>query len=427
MEQDRSFPGRSYSCRTGPLAREITYTLAPDGVAWRTARARGQIDFANVRQLRFYRTHIKGRHAAGLKYMWFGRLRCRAGPSFVISPLHYVGFRRWEDRSVPFGAFMQSLITALRESNPELNPGFQQGWRLKLNQSIASAGSWLLVEVIRLVRVAGSEKIGAVTGWVARNVGPLLRAHRIGRANLRASFPEKSAREIEQILRGVWDNLGRVPVDVAFIDRVWDYDLEKGTGSRIVIGPETAGRIRKLRDRGGPVLCFGAHIGNWELPAVAAAAVGLKSAMVYRPPDSERLADELLRTRQKVMGRLIPAGPHAGAGVLRALREGCVVGMLTDEHARGGVVVELFGQRCFVRPTIARLARLFDCPIQGARSIRLPGNRFAFELTEALEPPRDAAGKIDVAGTMQMVTTMIEGWIREHPEQWIWLHRRWRF
>jgi KDO2-lipid IV(A) lauroyltransferase len=61
------------------------------------------------------------------------------------------------------------------------------------------------------------------------------------------------------------------------------------------------------------------------------------------------------------------------------------------------------------------------------RVVRLPdGNGFWGEMTDAIDPPRDADGRIDIKGTMQTITTGIEGWVREHPEQWLWLHRRWR-
>jgi KDO2-lipid IV(A) lauroyltransferase len=75
---------------------------------------------------------------------------------------------------------------------------------------------------------------------------------------------------------------------------------------------------------------------------------------------------------------------------------------------------------------LARLLRQIECPIHGVRIIRLPGHRFRAELSEEVKPVRDAAGKIDVQGTMQAVTSVIEGWIREYPDQWLWLHRRWR-
>ena len=77
-------------------------------------------------------------------------------------------------------------------------------------------------------------------------------------------------------------------------------------------------------------------------------------------------------------------------------------------------------------PLIARLARQVDCPIHGTRVVRLPGHRFRADLTEAVEPVRDADGRVDIAGTMQAITNVVEGWIRENPEQWLWLHRRWR-
>ena len=75
---------------------------------------------------------------------------------------------------------------------------------------------------------------------------------------------------------------------------------------------------------------------------------------------------------------------------------------------------------------LALFARQFDCPIYGARIVRLPNGRFRFDVTEPVAAPRDAGGKIDVAGTMQVITSIVEGWIRENPDQWNWMQRRWR-
>jgi Kdo2-lipid IVA lauroyltransferase/acyltransferase len=100
--------------------------------------------------------------------------------------------------------------------------------------------------------------------------------------------------------------------------------------------------------------------------------------------------------------------------------------MLVDQHVADGIDVVFFSRKCKVNPALAWFARRFDCPIYGSRAIRLPDHRFQLELTEALCPPRDQDGKIDVSGTMQMITTIIEGWVREYPEQWLWMHRRWR-
>jgi Kdo2-lipid IVA lauroyltransferase/acyltransferase len=100
--------------------------------------------------------------------------------------------------------------------------------------------------------------------------------------------------------------------------------------------------------------------------------------------------------------------------------------MLVDQYFVRGVEVTFFGRRTMANPLLARLAQHFDCPIHGTRIVRLPGNRFRAELTEEIKPARDAAGKIDIPATTQIITNVVEGWIRENPEQWLWLHRRWR-
>jgi len=100
--------------------------------------------------------------------------------------------------------------------------------------------------------------------------------------------------------------------------------------------------------------------------------------------------------------------------------------MLVDQYLTGGVEVTFFGRKTKANPMLARLLRQIECPVHGVRIIRLPDNRFRAELTEEIPPVRDAEGKIDVQGMTQAITNVIEGWIREYPEQWLWLHRRWR-
>jgi lauroyl/myristoyl acyltransferase len=80
-----------------------------------------------------------------------------------------------------------------------------------------------------------------------------------------------------------------------------------------------------------------------------------------------------------------------------------------------------------VNPLIALLAQQTQCPIHGLRVVRLPdGNSFHSEITDPIETPRHADGRIDIKGTMQAITTVVEAWVREYSEQWLWLHRKWR-
>ena len=282
------------------------------------------------------------------------------------------------------------------------------------------------VGMLRTTRYFDPVKTSDFFARMTKLIGPRLREHRIGRANLAAAFPEKSPEEIERILMGVWDNLGRVGAEFAHIDHVWDYDRAHPENSRIELPKRTIELFDGIRDDGKPALIFAAHLANWELPALAAVAHGLDTAILYRRPNiasADRIIQEM---RQVNMGTLIPAGRDAPLRLGQALKNGQHVAMLVDQYLTGGVEVTFFGRKTRANPTLARLLRQVECPIHGVRIIRLPGFRFRAEMTEEIPPVRDADGKIDIQGTMQAVTNVVEGWVREYPEQWLWLHRRWR-
>ena len=284
----------------------------------------------------------------------------------------------------------------------------------------------LAIGALRVVRFANADTMADLAGRLMRGLGPWLPEHRVGRANLAAAYPEKSAAEIEHILRGVWDNLGRVGAEFAHLDRLWDYDPAHPGRGRLEFAPGTHDRFDRLRDDGKPALIFTAHLANWELPALAAASHGLEAAILYRRPNIGNIDRRVRDLRGISMGTLIPTGLDAPFKAADALKRGLHVAMLADQFTVQGVDVTFFGRRTKANPFLARLARHVDCPIHGVRVIRLPEHRFRIELTEAIEPVRDPAGQIDVTGTMQVITGVIEGWVREHPEQWLWLHRRWR-
>jgi KDO2-lipid IV(A) lauroyltransferase len=285
----------------------------------------------------------------------------------------------------------------------------------------------LTIGLLRTARYFDADKTADRFGRITRLIGPALREQRIARANLTAAFPEKSSEEIEGILAGVWDNLGRFGAEFAHIDQVWDYNEEKpNPNGRIEIPPRTHALFHQLRLDGKPALIFTSHLANWELPALAAVAHGLDAAILYRRPNSAAADRAIHQLREVKMGTLIPAGRDAPFRLAQALQKGQHVAMLVDQYLTGGVEVTFFGRRTKANPMLARLLRQVECPVHGTRVIRLPGNRFRAELTEEIPPVRDADGKIDVQGTTQKITSVVEDWVREHPEQWLWLHRRWR-
>jgi Kdo2-lipid IVA lauroyltransferase/acyltransferase len=292
--------------------------------------------------------------------------------------------------------------------------------RRAVERSLGRIVKWLF----RVLRRTDPDRASDFCGGMARRIGPWLPAHRIGQANLRAAFPGKGPEWIEQTLRDAWDNLGRVVGEYVHLGRIWDYDPEHPNSGRIVT--ESHELFQTLLNDGKPALCFAAHLGNWELPAVAAAAHGLPSAVVYRMPNNKAVAKEITRIRAPLMGRLIRTRAQAALEMAAALGAGDHLGMLVDQHFSRGVDVTFFGRRCKANPSIARLARRFECPVVAVRVIRQADRRFVVKAEGPFDLPRDAAGQVDIQAATQMITDVTERWIRDTPGQWLWFHRRWR-
>jgi KDO2-lipid IV(A) lauroyltransferase len=299
----------------------------------------------------------------------------------------------------------------------------ERHFKLLLDAIIGALAVGLLSAIKRMDR----KRTANFAGALMRKAGPLFPEHRIGRDNLRAAFPEKSAAEIEQILGGVWDNLGRIAVEFAHLDEFCVEGFGPLARDLITYPPEAKERYERIVKSGKPILGFTAHLANWELPGVVAKLLGAPTAILYRRPNIGAISDVIVKLRAPLMGELIPTGLAAPVKLARLLQSGAHIGMLADQHYGKGVEVTFFGRRCLANPLIALLARQTECPIHGMRVVRLPdGNSFWTEITDPVEPARDTDGRIDIKGTMQAITAVTEGWVREHPEQWLWLHRRWR-
>jgi KDO2-lipid IV(A) lauroyltransferase len=299
----------------------------------------------------------------------------------------------------------------------------------RLKTGFDAVVGWFAVALLKCVRAVNRQRMANVLGAMLRAVGPWLPEHKIGRANLAAAFPSKHPTEIETILRGVWENLGRVAAEFAHIDRLTlPPEGELGNGAFDVTYQQASlDRFDAIRASGKPTLFFAAHLANWEIPAVGATFYKIPTNVLFRRPNIGAVSDAVIAIRAGCMGTLIPAGLDAPVRLANALQRGEHVGMLVDQHYVKGVDVVFFGRWVKANPLIAQLARHTGAAVHGVRMVRLPdGNHFWGELTDAIALPRDADGKVDIQGAMQAITSVIEGWVREHPEQWLWLHRRWR-
>jgi KDO2-lipid IV(A) lauroyltransferase len=270
-----------------------------------------------------------------------------------------------------------------------------------------------------LFRLLPLDTAGGLAAFLCRRIGPLLPVSRFARRNLRKVFPEKSEAERARILLGMWDNLGRIFAEYAHLDAIEIY----GRDSRVEV--VNAEEIDRLRDDGRPGIFFSAHLGNWELAGRAAVQRGLPITLVYRAPNNPLVDALLRRARGAVSIGLLPKGSEGGKRALAVLQEGGHIGILVDQKMNDGIAVPFFGRPAMTAPALARLALRFDCPVVPAKVERLRGSRFRLTVYPPLAIAKSGDRQADTLAIMTRVNAVIEGWIRERPEQWLWLHRRW--
>ena len=282
----------------------------------------------------------------------------------------------------------------------------------------------LVFAILWLLRLLPPDKALAFADRTARRIGPLVGRHRVALDNLRRAYPEKSEEEIAAIASDMWGNMARLSGEYLYLDRMFDIEPRNGEPARVEIdGIDVFLRLREEKDK--PHIFFTAHTGNFELLPVAAAAYDLRVTALFRAPNNPYIAKYIFSTRAEAMGELIASRAGAAFGLARVLDRGGNIGVLVDQKFRRGVPTTFFGLPCNTSPLVAKLARQYDCEVYPARAIRLPDNRFRLEIQEKLELPRTEKGTVDVAATCQLLNDVVEGWVREHPGQWMWFHKRW--
>ncbi len=273
--------------------------------------------------------------------------------------------------------------------------------------------------VCGLFRALPVDRASALGGWIGRTVGPRLRGTRTARRNLERAFPEKSRAEIDAIILGMWDNLGRVIAEYPHLDAIGEH----GPGGRTeVIG---AGHIDALREDGKAGILVSGHFANWEVQSVTSRKMGVELALVYRAPNNPYVGALLTELRGAASGTHIPKGSDGARTLIRVLTKGGHVGMLIDQKLNDGMPVPFFGRDAMTAPAAAQLALRLGIPLVPARTERLNGARFRVTVLPPVEPPNTGDRNADVRILMERLNALLEQWIRERPAEWLWLHRRW--
>jgi KDO2-lipid IV(A) lauroyltransferase len=300
-----------------------------------------------------------------------------------------------------------------RQSMASARPGTKP---INVMRRLEGAAAWLLFAFFGLLPLDWASALG---GWIGRTIGPHLGASRRAVLNLRRAMPELGEAEIATIVRRMWDNVGRVIAEYPHLHRFRVYE----EGGRVEhVGTELVDPVLAAGKR---IIFVSAHFGNWEVATLAATQRGLDVTKIYRAANNPIVDAQIGRFRSVVGSELVPKGAVAARRAIEALREGRHLAVLVDQKMNDGIPVPFFGRDAMTAPAIAQLALRFACAIMPARVERLGSANFRLTVFPAIEMAKTGNRHVDVLAVMTRVNAIIESWIRERPEQWLWLHRRW--
>lgn len=289
-------------------------------------------------------------------------------------------------------------------------------WRRLLISPIAGLGVWLFFALTGLLPLDRASSLG---GLLARNLGPLLPVSRRALRQLARALPELAQGERKRVVRAMWDNLGRVAAEYPHLHEIRCYE-----GGRVeVVGAE---HIDLLRDDGKGGIFFSGHFGNWEIVSLAATQRGIPLSQVYRAQNNPLVDRLVFKIRERAIeGQRFPKGARGGRQLARDLVRGGHLAMLVDQKFNTGIPAPFFGRNAMTMTVLAAFALKYDVPIVPTRVERLEGAKFRITVLPPMALPRTGKREADIYETMRRVNALFEDWIRERPEQWLWLHARW--
>jgi Kdo2-lipid IVA lauroyltransferase/acyltransferase len=289
-----------------------------------------------------------------------------------------------------------------------------------MRQRLEYAAAWPFIKILGILPRPLARAFGISLGWAVYLLHGRLR--RVGMRNLALAFPEKTVAERGRILRGEFTSMGRQLAEVCQFPK---YTLENVDQVVVYDGLEN---YENAYARGKGVLFLTAHFGGWEVSAFTHSMHGHWMHVVMRPMDNVYL-DGLIRQYRTMHGNQMVDKDDFVRGLLSAMKAGEAVGILMDTNMTPpqGVFVDFFGIPACTASGLARIALRTDAAVVPGFTIWDSSlGKYRLRFDPAVELVRTGDLEADIHANTQVFTSIIEKYVREYPEQWLWVHRRWK-
>jgi KDO2-lipid IV(A) lauroyltransferase len=292
--------------------------------------------------------------------------------------------------------------------------------QVSVREAAEFAVVWVFVHGLRLLPRELARAVGAAIGAIAfRALG---RLRRVGLRNLELAFPEMQAADREAILRSEYRNLGFL---LAEFCKMPDYTA--ATASRF-IRYEGLENYLRARERGKGVLVLTGHLGAWELSSFYHSLMGMPMGMVIRRLDNP-LVDAFVNRIRCLRGNRVIHKDDFARGLIASMRAGETVGILMDTNMTPpqGVFVPFFGVQACTASGMARIAaKTGAAVVPGFLLWEQSEQRYVLHFGGELQVVHTGDAEQDALANTATFTAAIEGYVRQYPEQWLWMHRRWK-
>ncbi len=281
-----------------------------------------------------------------------------------------------------------------------------------------------IVGTFSLLPRRAAMRLGVSTGHAAYYLIGHLR--RVGLRNLELAFPKSTLQEREAILKSAFGNMGRVLGVVSQFTR-----MDAGRiGELIEYTPNPAfdDAYQKTKSDGRGRIILGGHMGNWELGAFAYPTVFEPFDFIARKADNPKIEEMIFDIRTRLGNRQMDKTNVAGS-MIRLLRKGGNVGVLADvnSHPKEGVFVPFFGIQACTASGVAMLATRANAVVVPTFAYWSDEKKkYFYHREEIIEPVKTGDRKRDIEETTALYTAALERAIRKYPDQWIWIHKRWK-
>lgn len=249
-----------------------------------------------------------------------------------------------------------------------------------------------------------------ICGKLLRLLGRFIKANKIAKQNIKLCFPEFSQKKINKIATDMWENLGRIFGELPHLNKLSEKQF-----------------LKRVKLKGYNInsnfngVVVSAHFGNWEFFHKWMEVLGVKSYMMYRKVNNPYIERLIKNSRTNASVTLIPKGASSLKTIIKAIKKKENLGVLLDQRTNSGEEVKFFGEKVLAPTAILELCKKYDFPLHIMFVKRTKGVNFVLELSETLDMKN-----ISVPEAIQKIYAYYERWIKKNPDQYFWVHNRFK-